>query len=111
MARMTDYSLVELKLWAAVFLERRGKPAVLRWLCCRASLFANVFGCICRHRSSEAYVKDLHWKKTAFSLQVQFLFWQIHLNLVMKSFIIINRALIPGDQRVNSGTAVYHVSR
>jgi len=66
MAGMTDYSPVELKLWTAVFLEHRGKPAVLRWLCCRASLFANVLGCICRHRSNKAYVKYLHWKKKCF---------------------------------------------
>lgn len=57
------FSPVELKLWTAVILERRGRPAVLRWPCCRAALFANVFGCLCRHRSSRAYVKGLHWKK------------------------------------------------
>lgn len=109
MARMTDYSPVALKLWTAVFLEGRGKPAALRWLCCRAGLFANVFGCIRRHGSSEAYVRGLHWKKTAFSLRVRFLFWQIHLNLVVESFVFINRALIRGDQRTNSGTAVSHL--
>lgn len=59
MARMTDYSPVELKLWTAVFLECRGKPAVLRWRCCRTSLFVNVFGCICRHRSSKANARGL----------------------------------------------------
>lgn len=113
MARMTDYSPVALKLWTAVFLECGGKPAVLRWLCCKTSLFVNVFGCVCRHRSSKAYAKGLALekkKKKAFSLQVQFLFWQIHLNMVMKLFITINRAQIPGDQRINSGTAVYHIS-
>lgn len=41
---------------------RRGDPAVLRWLCCRASLFADAFGCVRGHRASEAYVEDSHWK-------------------------------------------------
>lgn len=60
---MTDYSPVALKLWTAVFLECGGKPAVLRWLCCKTSLFVNVFGCVCRHRSSKAYAKGLALKK------------------------------------------------
>lgn len=46
----------------------------------------------------------------AFSPQVQFLFWQIHSNLVIKSSITINRDQVPGDQRINRGTAVYHIS-
>lgn len=103
------FSPVELKLWTAVILEGRGRPAVLRWPCCRAALFANVLGCLCRHRSSRACVKGLHWKKkNALSLQVQFLFWQIHLNLVMTSFIIISRALMAAEHGIGGSSAVCH---
>lgn len=45
-------------------------------------------------------------KKNALSLQVQFLFWQIHLNLVMTSFIIISRALMAAEHGIGGSSAV-----
>lgn len=56
--------------------------------------------------------EDLHLEEKStrnyrvFSLQVHFLFWQIHLNLVIKSSIAINREQVAGDRRINRGTAV-----
>lgn len=47
-------------------------------------------------------------KKNSLSLQVQFLFWQMHLNLVVTSFIIISRALMAADRGIGGSSAVCH---